>query len=378
MQDEEPQLESDVMVSNEIELRRLELEWQFREKERQREHELELARLRGRREEGNGSENGFMYKAKNLIPKFSEEEPDDFFSGFEEVAQAMGWEKDKWPLLVQSVLIGKALSVALALGAESKKDYETLKEEVLKAYQITPEYYRVKFRNARKKSGQKYAEYAHALTKNFNKWWKSLEVTDLAGAREACLMEQFIQGVDQKVRVFLCERQVKAVDEATKMAEDYEILMRPGFGGQSSGLGRTEAQGQRSGTEEQRNRRCYICGSAEHRAIFCPRRAQRRSVESGKTRVKCFTCGSEGHLAFQCNKKKGTDKGSGDWRGKANALCSEVTRKEPRMQGETQPRHRSWSRRTRGFPVPRPRSARGPARSGHSACSWRCGRTCSS
>lgn len=115
------------------------------QRKRQAEHELELTRLRGhRRDEGNDNGDSFMHKAKNLIPKFSED-PDNFLSGFEEVAEMMGWDKEKWHLLVQSAVTGKALSVALALGTESRKDYHKLKNEVLKAYQITPEYYRVEF-----------------------------------------------------------------------------------------------------------------------------------------------------------------------------------------------------------------------------------------
>ena len=98
---------------------------------------------------GQAEDNNFMYRAKSLIPKFCEEELDDFFGAFEEVAGAMGWEKDKWPLLVQSALTGKALSVALALDG-GNKDYETMKTEIFKAYQITPEFYRIKFRNAKK------------------------------------------------------------------------------------------------------------------------------------------------------------------------------------------------------------------------------------
>ena len=51
----------------------------------------------------------------------------------------MGWEEEKWPLLVQSALTEKALSLALALDG-GNKDYEIMKTEILKAYQITPEF----------------------------------------------------------------------------------------------------------------------------------------------------------------------------------------------------------------------------------------------
>lgn len=48
-------------------------------------------------DDGNLHENDFMYKAKNLIPKFSEDESGDFFWGFEEVAETMSWEKEMVP-----------------------------------------------------------------------------------------------------------------------------------------------------------------------------------------------------------------------------------------------------------------------------------------
>lgn len=52
---------------------------------------------------------------------------------FEVVAREMGREESKWALLMQSVLSGRALSVTLALGAEIKKEYSRVKEEVVKA-----------------------------------------------------------------------------------------------------------------------------------------------------------------------------------------------------------------------------------------------------
>lgn len=111
-------------------------------------------------------------------------------------------------------VVGKALFVSPALGVENGKTYEGLTEEVLKAYQIAPEYDRVKFKSTRKGAGQKYSEYAQLLTKAFNKWWMSLE----ASASEFCLMELFLQGVDQRVGVFLFERPVRKFDKVARVA----------------------------------------------------------------------------------------------------------------------------------------------------------------
>ena len=48
--------------------------------------------------------------AKNvrLVPPFNESEVDKYFQHFERVAQNLKWPGNQWPLLLQSVLKGKA------------------------------------------------------------------------------------------------------------------------------------------------------------------------------------------------------------------------------------------------------------------------------
>lgn len=77
-------------------------ERQIEERERERAHELEMARLVANNHEMRRETEGntFVYKAKGIIPVFREEDPDEFFSMFEEVATTMGWEQEKWPILI--------------------------------------------------------------------------------------------------------------------------------------------------------------------------------------------------------------------------------------------------------------------------------------
>lgn len=70
---------------------------------------------------------------------------------------------------MRSSITAKALSVSVTLSTEKRQDYTRLNEEVLKAYEITPEFYRVKFWAVRKSQGQKYAEFAHNMMKVHDK-----------------------------------------------------------------------------------------------------------------------------------------------------------------------------------------------------------------
>ena len=85
-----------------------------------------------------------------LVPPFQEKEVDKYFLHFEKVAENLKWPKEHWTLLLQSVVIGKAREIYTQLPLDQSSDYDTVKNLILKAYELVPEAYRQKFRNCRK------------------------------------------------------------------------------------------------------------------------------------------------------------------------------------------------------------------------------------
>ena len=82
-----------------------------------------------------------------LVPPFQEKEVDKYFLHFEKVAENLKWPKEHWTLLLQSVVIGKAREIYTQLPLDQSSDYDTVKNLILKAYELVPEAYRQKFRN---------------------------------------------------------------------------------------------------------------------------------------------------------------------------------------------------------------------------------------
>ena len=132
-----------------------ERERQEREKERERERqEIEKERefqLRMReiemQERANQPKQKIEYsfdvtKHIRLVPPFQEKEVDKYFLHFEKVAENLNSPKEHWTLLLQSVLIGKAREIYTQLGVEQSHHYETVKELILKGYELVPEAYR--------------------------------------------------------------------------------------------------------------------------------------------------------------------------------------------------------------------------------------------
>ena len=73
------------------------------------------------------------------------------------------------PLLLQSVLKGKAQEAYTALPISECVDYNCVKNTILKAYELVPEAYRQKFRNYHKQENQTHDEFAHEKEMYFDR-----------------------------------------------------------------------------------------------------------------------------------------------------------------------------------------------------------------
>uniref|UniRef100_UPI00358F918B uncharacterized protein n=1 Tax=Myxine glutinosa TaxID=7769 RepID=UPI00358F918B len=162
-----------------------------------------------------------------LVLPFNEKEVAKFFSHFEKVAQLLQWPEESWTMLVQSVLVGKAQDIYSALPIDQCADYEMVKKNVLKAYELVPEAYRQKFRNARKRESETHVEFARMKETMFDRWCDSEGVgKDFELLRQLILVEEFQQCVHEDIKVHLEERKVPKLYEAATMAD---LTHRMGF-----------------------------------------------------------------------------------------------------------------------------------------------------
>ena len=73
-----------------------------------------------------------------LVLKFEERDPDTLFSLFECVANVRGWSEADRVVMLQSVLTGKAQEAYSVLGETDSQNYATVKDAILKAYELVP------------------------------------------------------------------------------------------------------------------------------------------------------------------------------------------------------------------------------------------------
>ena len=160
-------------------------------------------------------------KHNRLVPPFQEKEVDKYFLHFEKVAENLNWPKEHWTLLLQSVLIGKAREIYTQLGVEQSPHYETVKELILKGYELVPEAYRQKIRNCKKDSNQTHVEFARNIEQLFDRWCCSKKIDqNYDKLRQLMFVEEFKRCIQSDVKTFLNEKQVETLEEAARLADD--------------------------------------------------------------------------------------------------------------------------------------------------------------
>ncbi|KAK0151950.1 hypothetical protein N1851_006690 [Merluccius polli] len=213
-------------LEHDLEIKRLEYET----REREREHALAMKRLELELSQlpqpspASPPIRGFdVSKNIRLVPPFSEKEVDIYFTHFERVATTLNWPRDMWPLLLQCVFTGKAQEVFSALSMDQAKQYDVVRDSILHAYELVPEAYRQKFRNARKLEQRTFVEFAREKERLFDRWCTAQNVQTRDDLRQLILLEDFKNCLPEAVAVYLNEQEVQNLDKAAVLADRFVL-----------------------------------------------------------------------------------------------------------------------------------------------------------
>ena len=131
---------------------------------------------------------------------------------------------------MQSVIIGKAREIYTQLTVEQSSSYDTVKELILKAYELVPEAYRQKFRNCKKENEQTHVEFARTKEQLFDRWCSSKKIgSNHEKLRQLMLVEEFKRCINSDIKSFLDEKQVETLEAAARLADDYALTHKVSF-----------------------------------------------------------------------------------------------------------------------------------------------------
>lgn len=284
--------------AREREAHQLQVEMEEKEKERRFElRKLELENEKARLANTNNGEkhkSGMCTPAFPKLPVFNEntDSIDAYILRFERLATSAGWDKAIWAVSLSSLLQGKALETYQHLSPAEAKDFDCVKEALLKSFQCTAEGYRVKFRTAGFYKNETASQFANRLKNFFQRW------IDLAGCEESfedivdlILMEQFMLKCEKNMVLFLKEHEAQTFNQLIKIADLYiEAHGTPGRKVGSEMVTKPSSQGAsvqdevRKGVVSKPSKRgCFVCGKNNHLAKDCFHKYDHRSSFKGKS-----------------------------------------------------------------------------------------------
>ena len=120
--------------------------------------QLEIVRIQNNTRQENEDDRQNRHNVFNVVHvgkrlfKFDENNVDEYIEMFEKMAITEEWPIDKWCAIIQPHLIGKAQKAYNELSVDDLSNFEVLKQNILKSYELVPEAYRKIFRMSVKRA----------------------------------------------------------------------------------------------------------------------------------------------------------------------------------------------------------------------------------
>lgn len=256
-------------------------------------------------------------KLRNFHRLEDKEDVYNFLDSFVTQATFQNINQKQWPQVLQPFLTGPAANAWSFLDSDQRESWETVKSEILSAYRLSPEAYRIRFFKYHCRNGQTFFEYANSAKQNFLRWVEPTE--DMKkNAEFKQIVEKIVVGqmleksiIDDDLKCRIADGE-QTIEKAARAADDYyrhhrrpqPDSGRPG--GRSGGPngGRRPSGGQYSGGTTPTD--------AESKLAEAEFKKKREFRDQLRKDHKCFTCYEKGHDAKSCPNK--------DKKGKVSAI----------------------------------------------------------
>ena len=153
------------------------------------------------------------------------------------------------------------------------KKCETLKDEILKLYQLVSEAYRLKFHNFRKGSSATYVEFARNKRLKFREWCESQKVSTFNKMEELISLEDFKNNLPHNLRMYVEELHTDKLGKAAEVPDEYTLIHKVSGKASSSEQHSKKNSSKQDGDgnpQDQKKRQCFRCGSPDHLRYQCP------------------------------------------------------------------------------------------------------------
>ena len=209
-----------------------------------------------------------------------------------------------------------------SLNSDAAASYDDVKKAILHCYDVNEEAYCHRFCTNRKRPEEFYRNWGDRLSDHFHRWTKDQKMT----VEELMVLDQFLAGVPEELRVWLKERKPESLKQAAELADDYSLArsrstpQKPVLTGAAKLPHNDQSQTShlppgplpkplevgRSQTNWRGDKRCFQCGKFGHLLQTCPER--RTSAASGS--IKALLSEACGEMAWDASSHKHLRRGT--------------------------------------------------------------------
>ena len=214
-------LEQDKINSQQFQQQRY---YEFKFQLQDRQHEDELEKLEAQKALTQPRETVKAQAPK--IPAFNKgkDEMDSYLLRLERYATAQKWEPDTWTTGLRALLQGKALDVYAFMPKEDALNYDKLKVALLKRYELTEEGFKRKYKKCNTENGETFQQFTTRMKSYFTRWIDMASIEKSSeGLQDLILREQLTFICNRDLELFLCDREPKSLEQASKLAEQYKV-----------------------------------------------------------------------------------------------------------------------------------------------------------
>jgi transposase InsO family protein len=196
------------------------------ERAKEREFELKKLEIESRSQGGHSQltvEGG--HSGRLTLPDWEvKSRADTYLSVCEKLFTARGIPKERWVGYLVPKFPDKARNIYNRLSAEKANNYDTLKQEILDQYAISPLVYRRNFFTWSKKPQQTYADFIQVLTEQLDLWVNnSVKEEEDPDYRELLLRYRLDSVLPEELNLFLTDKQTDSVDSCVEFADNYVV-----------------------------------------------------------------------------------------------------------------------------------------------------------